>query len=92
MMPCMRTSRASRSTSDAARPLFSSRKSREWPENVVGRGVSSPKACVFDGFRGYRNSPVMHPSVSLKCKPLLFRDGEQIPFPPPTQARFLAFR
>jgi len=34
----------------------------------------------------YRNSPVMHPSVSAQCKPLLFKDGKQIPFPPPTQA------
>lgn len=34
----------------------------------------------------YRNSPVMHPSVSALRKPLLFKDGKQIPFPPPTQA------
>ena len=33
----------------------------------------------LDGFVlvpwGYRNSPVMHPSVSAQCKPLLFQDG-----------------
>merc|ERR1719265_721805 len=33
----------------------------------------------------YRNSPVMHPLVPEKCKPMLFKAGKQIPFPPPTK-------
>jgi|Transcript_116363 hypothetical protein len=33
----------------------------------------------------YRNSPVMHPSVPDECKPLIFKDGKPIPFPPPTK-------
>lgn len=34
----------------------------------------------------YRNSSVMHPSVDDEFKPLLFKDGEIIPFPKPTKA------
>jgi RNA recognition motif-containing protein len=33
----------------------------------------------------YRNSPVMHRSVPIQYKPALFKDGERIPFPPPTK-------
>lgn len=33
----------------------------------------------------YRNSPVMHPIVADRCKPVLLRDGVPIPFPPPTR-------
>jgi hypothetical protein len=32
----------------------------------------------------YRNSPVMHAAVPDECKPVLFRNGRQIAFPPPT--------
>jgi len=34
----------------------------------------------------YRNSPVMHPMVPEVCKPLVFKDGQRAPFPPPTKA------
>jgi hypothetical protein len=34
----------------------------------------------------YRNSPVMHGSVPDAHKPLLFTNGERIPFPPSTKA------
>merc|ERR1712176_1039429 len=34
----------------------------------------------------YRNSPVMHSSVPDDYKPLLLRDGQRVPFPPPTKA------
>lgn len=34
----------------------------------------------------YRNSPVMHPSVPEEFKPLLFSNGQKIPFPEPTKA------
>jgi len=33
----------------------------------------------------YRNSPVMHEVVPEEHKPLVFRDGQRIPFPPPTR-------
>jgi len=33
----------------------------------------------------YRNNPVMHESVPEEFKPILFRDGVQIPFPSPTR-------
>lgn len=34
----------------------------------------------------YRNSPVMHACMPDEYKPMLFRDGIRIPFPPPTKA------
>merc|ERR1711972_1317523 len=34
----------------------------------------------------YRNSPVMHSSVPDEYKPLLLRDGQRVPFPPPTKS------
>lgn len=34
----------------------------------------------------YRNSPVMHPDVSDICKPAVFENGCQVPFPPPLKA------
>jgi len=33
----------------------------------------------------YRNSSVMHPSVAEMFRPAFFRDGVQVPFPPPTR-------
>merc|ERR1740130_313458 len=33
----------------------------------------------------YRNSPVMHEDVPDDYKPMVFRDGKRIPFPPPTK-------
>jgi hypothetical protein len=38
-----------------------------------------------DIIQKYRNSPVMHPSVPDKCKPMLFVDGSAVPFPAPTK-------
>lgn len=35
--------------------------------------------------RRYRNSPVMHPSVPELYKPVIFKDGVQLPFPEPTK-------
>ena len=44
------------------------------PENIwLGSSVSS----------GYRNSPVMHPMVPETFKPMLFVEGEKVPFPAP---------
>lgn len=57
--------------------------------------VMSEKVCVVswsDSLQGlrdhverYRNSPVMHESVRDSFKPVLFKDGVRIPFPPPTR-------
>eukprot|EP00927_Polykrikos_kofoidii_P015185 TRINITY_DN16736_c0_g1_i2.p1 TRINITY_DN16736_c0_g1~~TRINITY_DN16736_c0_g1_i2.p1 ORF type:complete len:452 (+),score=50.03 TRINITY_DN16736_c0_g1_i2:110-1465(+) len=33
----------------------------------------------------YRNSSVMHPCVPSHYKPMMFRDGVEVPFPPPTR-------
>jgi hypothetical protein len=33
----------------------------------------------------YRNSPVMHESLLDEAKPLLFKDGNRVPFPAPTK-------
>lgn len=33
----------------------------------------------------YRNSPLMHESVPEEYRPVLFKNGERIPFPAPTQ-------
>jgi len=40
---------------------------------------------VADNIERYRNSPVMHESVPDDFKPVLFRNGQRIPFPPPTK-------
>lgn len=34
----------------------------------------------------YRNNSVMHPTLPDDCKPVLFNQGKQVPFPPPTKA------
>mmetsp|Transcript_19296 Transcript_19296/g.42041 ORF Transcript_19296/g.42041 Transcript_19296/m.42041 type:complete len:316 (+) Transcript_19296:66-1013(+) len=34
----------------------------------------------------YRSSPVMHPCMPDEYKPLMFKDGVRVPFPPPTKA------
>eukprot|EP00928_Gymnodinium_smaydae_P061180 TRINITY_DN45331_c0_g1_i1.p1 TRINITY_DN45331_c0_g1~~TRINITY_DN45331_c0_g1_i1.p1 ORF type:complete len:429 (+),score=62.64 TRINITY_DN45331_c0_g1_i1:49-1287(+) len=34
----------------------------------------------------YRNSPVMHSSMPDEYKPMVFQNGERVPFPPPTKA------
>lgn len=34
----------------------------------------------------YRNSPVMHPDTPEDFKPMIFRNGLRVPFPPPTKA------
>merc|ERR1719389_588726 len=34
----------------------------------------------------YRNSPVMHPGMPDEYKPMVFQDGQRVPFPTPTKA------
>jgi hypothetical protein len=38
-----------------------------------------------DNVERYRNIPVMHISVPDEFKPVLFKNGKRIPFPPPTK-------
>mmetsp|Transcript_38592 Transcript_38592/g.70177 ORF Transcript_38592/g.70177 Transcript_38592/m.70177 type:complete len:508 (+) Transcript_38592:91-1614(+) len=47
---------------------------------------ASPHQGLADNVERYRNSPVMHESVSDEFKPLLFEEGVRITFPPPTRA------
>jgi len=46
---------------------------------------SSPHQGLADHIERYRNSPVMHDSVSDECRPMIFADGVRIQFPPPTR-------
>mmetsp|Transcript_83050 Transcript_83050/g.211381 ORF Transcript_83050/g.211381 Transcript_83050/m.211381 type:complete len:412 (-) Transcript_83050:556-1791(-) len=55
---------------------------------------SSKRCCVswsdpYQGFdsnmQRYRNSPLMHDSVPDHYRPILFKNGLRIPFPPPTK-------
>jgi hypothetical protein len=57
--------------------------------------VPSEKVCTvtwgtpYQGLQAhierYQNSPVMHHSITDEWKPVLFKDGVRIPFPPPTK-------
>jgi len=38
-----------------------------------------------ENVRRYRDSPMMHASVDDRFKPVLFHDGQRIPFPKPTK-------
>lgn len=58
-------------------------------------GVFSEKACDALGsaahqglaanMERYRNSPVMHEAVPDEFRPVIFKDGVRVPFPPPTR-------
>lgn len=58
-------------------------------------GVFSEKACDAHGsathqgldanIERYRNSPMMHESVPDEFRPVTFKDGVRVPFPPPTR-------
>jgi len=40
---------------------------------------------IEDRIEAYRNSPIMHKSVADRFKPVLFENGQRIPFPKPTK-------
>eukprot|EP00971_Amphidinium_carterae_P345114 6485867-Amphidinium_carterae.1 len=46
---------------------------------------ASPHQGLAPNIEHYRNSPVMHEAVSDEFKPLLFKDGMRVAFPPPTK-------
>lgn len=54
-------------------------------EKVSEVAWSQPLQGLEGHIERYRNSPVMHPDVSEDRRPLLFKDGEIIPFPKPTK-------
>jgi len=51
--------------------------------------VSEVKLSTLQGLDShvqfYRNCPVMHESVAEEFRPLLFSNGQRVPFPPPTK-------
>lgn len=68
---------------------------REYFHGFDDWGVFSEKACDALGsaahqgleanMERYRNSPVMHESVPDEFRPVVFKDGVRVPFPPPTR-------
>eukprot|EP00930_Biecheleria_cincta_P058444 TRINITY_DN44276_c0_g1_i1.p1 TRINITY_DN44276_c0_g1~~TRINITY_DN44276_c0_g1_i1.p1 ORF type:complete len:432 (-),score=68.65 TRINITY_DN44276_c0_g1_i1:64-1359(-) len=69
---------------------------RQTFQNFRDWGVESDKVCEVcwgNALQGidahierYRNSPVMHEIVPDAFKPMLFKDGERVPFPAPTKS------
>lgn len=65
-------------------------------QGFVGWSFDSAKVCEVswahphqgyeEHIERYRNSPVMHPNMPDEYKPMVFKDGARIPFPPPTKA------
>jgi hypothetical protein len=55
-------------------------------EKVCTVTWSSPYQGLESHIERYRNSPVMHQSIIDEWKPVLFRNGVRMPFPPPTKA------
>lgn len=52
---------------------------------VCGVTWSGPHQGLQAHIERYRNSPVMHESVPDHFKPVILKDGQRIPFPPPTR-------
>lgn len=68
---------------------------REYFHGFDDWGVFSEKACDAHGsathqgieanIERYRNSPMMHESVPDEFRPVIFKGGVRVPFPPPTR-------
>lgn len=59
-----------------------------WPipsKKVGSVGWSGPHQGLVAHIERYRNSPVMHEDVQDSFKPILFKDGRRMAFPPPTK-------
>lgn len=52
---------------------------------VCGVVWSEPYQGLAEHIRRFRNSPVMHPSVSDEYRPVLLKQGMRVPFPEPTR-------
>lgn len=60
----------------------------DWPapcENVCVLAWNEKQQGLSALLERYRNSPVMHGTVPEEGKPLVLRDGEEVPFPAPTR-------
>jgi hypothetical protein len=55
-------------------------------EKVCTVTWSSPTQGLEAHIDRYRNSPVMHHSLTEDWKPILLQQGRRVPFPPPTKA------
>jgi len=54
-------------------------------ESICEVSFSERFSNIDDRIEGYRNSPIMHKSVEDRFKPLLFENGQRIPFPAPNK-------
>jgi|EP00927_Polykrikos_kofoidii_P021033 hypothetical protein len=54
-------------------------------QKVCSMSWSHPHQGVAAHTERYRNSPVMHEDVPDEFKPMMFKDGQRCPFPPPTK-------
>jgi len=74
---------------DAARLTESLQNYIEWVADgskVCEVSWAHPHQGLKEHVERYRNSPVMHASMPEEYKPMVFRNGQQIPFPMPTKA------
>jgi len=77
------------------RTAADARRFREYFHGFDDWGVFSEKACDAHGsathqgleanIERYRNSPMMHESVPDEFRPVIFKAGVRVPFPPPTR-------
>jgi len=76
-------------TSDQAQRFFETFEGfHRWvvpSQKVCSVNWSHPYQGLDAHIERYRNSPVMHEDVPDDYKPMVFRDGKRIPFPPPTK-------
>jgi hypothetical protein len=73
---------------DAMRAMSELQGFSEWAvptQKVMQVSWSTPLQGLAANIERYRNSPVMHPNVPEKFKPLLFKHGKSVRFPPPTK-------
>merc|ERR1711972_258335 len=55
------------------------------PSHMVCETIWSDTLQGIDAHGGrYKDSPIMHESVEDRFRPLLFKDGQRVPFPKPT--------
>lgn len=76
-------------SSDAVENFWTTFNDYTWEgpsKKVCGVTWSSPCQGLEEHIERYRNSPLMHESVPDEARPMLFRDGIQVSFPPPTKS------
>jgi len=77
------------SPSDAARAFGVLQGFSEWKKFSSSKVLEVAWGDPLQGLQAhvdrYKNSPVMHPDVPDEFRPMLFKDGKRIDFPPPTR-------